>query len=448
VSRPAFTKVLAHSRLGISDDQISAIAKRFETADGQVDLGAFLDCIVPEPVAVTPPDVTETMERIRAHLAIQKMTLRPEFEKYDRKGTGELFASVARVAFHRCGISFGAGEFEVLQSVYEVSAGVIDWRRLCADLQSAGARRGVSMEDPAPTPVRSRELMQPRRMPLLTKISEACRSQGAFILADFQGLDKRKQGYVSKIDLLRELTALGNPLSREEIGRLFASYQDPASGSFDYLSFCRDVDHQASSGDTQPLETPDLVQAIRHYKAFLISRHVDAQSIFLRFDRTNTGHLPIETLQTAFGSAGIDFTKAELQALIEAFTDPTFRDRFRYRKLDDRAQKEVVTAGQIRFLLNPAYALEEQTRMRTGALTEIREKLMARRRGIGVVFIGVETDTISVAEFRERLSRAGLIPSKPQIDVLAVYYGKGDGQLDWKAFRDDCEASAIVGSRK
>jgi hypothetical protein len=115
--------------------------------------------------------------------------------------------------------------------------------------------------------------------------------------------------------------------------------------------------------------------------------------------------------------------------------------------VDAAAEKEEVTPGEIRFLLNPSFALEEQTRVRMGALTEIREKLLGRRRTIGFVFAGIEADTITIAELQERLGRAGLILSKPQIEVLSVYYRKGDGLFDWKTFRDDCEASAIVGTR-
>jgi Ca2+-binding EF-hand superfamily protein len=252
---------------------------------------------------------------------------------------------------------------------------------------------------------------------------------------------------VSETDFLRELTVLGNPLDKQEIARLFASYRDTATGGFDYLSFCRDLEAPPSAG-TVAADDPTLRQAVRHYKAFLQSRRVvHPRSIFERFDRAGTGHLPLANLQTAFVSAGIEFTREELQALKDAFTDPGFPERFWYRRLDAAAEKEEVTAGQIRFLLNPSFAVEEQTRVRMGALTEIREKLLGRRRTIGFVFAGVETDTITVAELQERLAQAGLIPSKPQIDVLAVYYAKGDGQFDWKAFRDDCEASAIVGTR-
>jgi hypothetical protein len=64
------------------------------------------------------------------------------------------------------------------------------------------------------------------------------------------------------------------------------------------------------------------------------------------------------------------------------------------------------------------------------------------------MFVGVETDTIPIAECHARLANAGLVPSKIQTDLLALAYGRGDDQFDWKAFRDDCEAVAIVGSRK
>jgi hypothetical protein len=62
-----------------------------------------------------------------------------------------------------------------------------------------------------------------------------------------------------------------------------------------------------------------------------------------------------------------------------------------------------------------------------GALTEIREKTLPRRRRIGIVLAAIETDTISHIE--------------------VVYCRKGEGRFDWKTFRDDCEGCAIVRTR-
>jgi Ca2+-binding EF-hand superfamily protein len=448
VTNYAFLRVLSQAQSVIRADQINVLARRFDAGGGAIDLPAFLACFPREQPVREVRNVSPTLERIRERLASHRTALRPRLQRCVHGGNTELCGSLVRDILQKCGILFAQGEFEALQEEYEAGIGLFDWQRLCDDVEDLGQTAPPAEEiEEQPSPRRSRALMTPRKMPLLRKLSEACLKQGVFILADFQRMDKYKRGYVSETDFLRQLTILGNPLSRQEISRLFTSYQDASTGNFDYLSFCRDLESPATASGVV-VENPDLKQAVRHYKAFLKSRRViHPRSIFERFDRAGTGHVPLANLQTAFVSAGIDFTKEELSALKSAFTDAAFPDRFWYRKLDAAAETEEVSPAEIRFLLNPSFAQEEQTRMRTGALTEIREKLLARRRTIGFVFAGLEEDTITVAELQQRLAKAGLIPSKPQIDVLAVFYGKGDGLFDWKAFREDCEASAIVGTR-
>jgi Ca2+-binding EF-hand superfamily protein len=189
-------------------------------------------------------------------------------------------------------------------------------------------------------------------------------------------------------------------------------------------------------------DSPELMGAIRHYKAHLIARRQDSRNIFARLDLANTGYVRVEHVQTAFVAAGIELAKEEFAALIEAFCDA---GRFSYRRLDERATREVISPAQITFLMNPLAAAAEQAKQITWILVEIKNKLAERKKRVRVLFLGVEAPAISTDDFTQRLDRAGLQLGKAQVDMLVeAYAGEDKDSFDWKRFVTDCEESSSV----
>jgi Ca2+-binding EF-hand superfamily protein len=440
IPRQSFVRILSQSQRVLSLDEINALAERFDRGDGQIELDTFLGIFKPSKALDDRVDVSETIQKVRSHLVSHRMLLRPQIEKYDRQGTGEILARLVLIGLQRCGIKFESGEYENLQAAYETTPGMIEWKRLCQDVDDESVLSKPTAPDEV-TSRASRPLLSPLKHRTVKKLADFAVKTGIRFRPEFLRQDRYKHGYVSEADFSRIISLVGAGLTPQEVRQVFGAYQSTSNWSFDYLSFCRDVEEEMA-GERGPIlpEHPDLIRAVRRYKAHLVSRRLDLRSIFIRFDPSNTGHVQLENLQAAFMSSGIDLTKTELAALVGAFSDPAIPERFRYRQLDKRAAKETITPGQIRFLLDPLRAAEEQTRQLTTALAEIRQKLAGRRGGLDVLFRGATGATMPRHEFSQRLERAGLIVRRPQLELIYDRYASGEaGDFDWRAFTADCE---------
>ena len=173
-------------------------------------------------------------------------------------------------------------------------------------------------------------------------------------------------------------------------------------------------------------------------------RRLDADSIFRRFDPNSTGYIPVSSLGPAFGSSWFQMTKPEMDALIAAFADKVIKDRFWYRKLDQRAAQEQIEPAEMRELLNPSFAEEERDRELGSTLCEIKEKFRMRKKNPEALFAGLDGPTVSYNEFRNRLEDAGIILRWAQEQVLLWRYN-GKFGFDWRQFCYDVEAACLIG---
>jgi Ca2+-binding EF-hand superfamily protein len=358
------------------------------------------------------------------------MLLRTEIEKYDRWRTGEVPASQMLFSLHQCGLQLGSGEYETLSATYQTSRGNIDWRRLCRDVDDEAVHREPVAGDEAPAKS-PRQLLSPLKCAAMNRLAELALRVGFNFRDEFVGQDRYKRGLVSEAQFRRVVEGLGGGRELQQVLMAYRIGQE-----FDYLSFCRDVEAADRSAEVV-VEKPELVGAIRHYRAHLIARLQDSRSIFARFDLANAGHVRLEHVQTAFLAAGIGFGKEEYAALIGAFCDA---GRFFYRRLDERAAKEGITPAQIRFLINPTAVAGAQAKQITWILVEIKNKLAERKKRVGALFLALESPEISADDFRQRLDRAELLIEKEHVDMLVeAYAGRDKKHVDWKRFVTDCE---------
>ena len=97
--------------------------------------------------------------------------------------------------------------------------------------------------------------------------------------------------------------------------------------------------------------------------------------------------------------------------------------------------------------LNPEYAMEEEIRQLHSVLTEIREKLHARRKNAYMLYSKLPP-TIPPQQFSDILLDSGIILEKPQIVALIKKYTNGDMRnFVWQSFCDDCERCTLIGGR-
>jgi Ca2+-binding EF-hand superfamily protein len=277
---------------------------------------------------------------------------------------------------------------------------------------------------------------------IVAKFAEIGKRTATDYMALFTQLDRLKRGTIPQGDLVRELTALGSATAGE-IQTLFARYQ--RNREFDYVAFCKDLPScSLATAISSVTESPALIGALRHYRAFLLSRRGDSRQIFLRFDQAGTGRVPVETVQIAFVSAGIILSPQEISVLLEVFTDKVIKGRFLYREMDARAAKEVILPDQIAGLLNPLYAIEDARLQLNGTISELREKFAGRRVRPRTLFKNVTK--ITIEDVARKIYELNIIIQKSQLDILNRAYGAdAEKGFQWDQFCDDCERSSIVG---
>lgn len=335
-----------------------------------------------------------------------------------------------------------------------------------------------------------RELKPPplETLRVVAKIADITRNREVYLRDEFSERDRLRTGAVNQDDFMRVISLISSAtkISTNEIAELFLYYSQN-SNYFDYLSFCRDIERcnrevrhnqnpeQYTSSQTQfknaqqiqesasnenqfndefnvlnddNYESPEFVQAIRKYKAFLCSKMLETDDIFKRYDQNRAGYIKSSYLASALVSSGIEMSPNEFKLIKEKYTDKIIEGRFLYRKLGARANQEKINASEIKLFLNPEYAIEEERRLLFGALSEIREKLHQRRRNPFVVFGSLQTPTISPTQFINMLLDVGIVLVPNQTNVLTKKYTNGDMKnFDWNSFCIDCEKCVLIGNR-
>lgn len=449
IRKYAFLKVLAQSGADLTSDELNALADRFEVSEGVVDSKRFIAFFEKETSAVPAIDAKLIIKRIKEHLTAHKMSLRKLIEKIDRTDSGEIISSQLLICLQNSGIQFRSGEFEVFQREYETSPGVIAWRRVCNDVDNDEFyTRTVAPAPQKEETKRVRPVIQPptgTTAAAVAKMAEAVRKASVDIHEDFRVLDRRGQGYVSYSDFMREMISITNAFPVNDLKEVFQHYAN-GGVNFDYVSFTRDI-KAAPVPAVSETASSEARKALRRYRAYIISRRLEAADIFRRFDPKATGFIGKEYVPTALRAMEIKLTDKEIAVLIEAFTDKVFPERISYRALDQAASQEKMDVAEIRILLNPQHAEEERVREIGATLCEIKQKLKSRHRTFAMIFSGVATATIPVREFFDRLLDYGIILKGVQKEALISKYADEAGaMLNWKQLVQESESSVLIGS--
>lgn len=455
VSQYTFGKILLANQSNVSIDDINALSQYYDAGNNLVSYKAFAANFARVKAAPPKADVSNTLTNIRQHLSSHQLKLRPMCLKFDRENVGTIPASQFIVALQSCGILLSSEELDALTQVYATSVpGEINYFRVCMEVEDPTIRpRQQQSEENAIQPPRQqgrpREYLPPAPQHVIKVVAlivDCARNLELDLMNEFQYRDRKKQGRISESDYIRLMTSLGHNFHEDELYIVYNYYSSQKSLDFDFLSFMNDV---ANLKPQEIRETPELVMLLRRYRAFSLSRMVDSQDIFRRFDPSRTGYILREHLMTALGSSGFHITKEEADILAEAYCDEVMPGKFVYRKMDERASQEKVNPNEIRMILNPKFATELTDNLIESALIEIREKLRNRRRNSYSVFGSLQEATISPRKFEDMLNDAGVILLKQQTDILVKKYTNGDMfNFDWRSFCQDCEGSSLIGGRE
>jgi Ca2+-binding EF-hand superfamily protein len=442
IGRYPFVRALAQNQDEVKGEDLNILAHRFDAGNGQVNVRAFIE-LFEKPPPENRIDASPTIEYIRSELALRKLQLRSALMRLVRGDSDEVPPSVLLVAIQRCGIAISSDRLATLQAAYPGTRGSVNWRKLCLDTDSDFP--AVSPEpEPAPAPSSPRRLLPPVSITAMPKLAEYVRELRLDLRTDFTCADRYKTGYVSLADCAQVLSFCVAKFSQVEIDQLCRTYENASTREFDYLSFCRDLDDELARPPPVPTPTPWLVLALKHYRAFVLSRRIDCRTIFQRFDPSNTGHAPSDTVKRAWAASGLHFNESETAALMEAF-DEKRNARFQYRRMDEQAAKYTVVPELIPFLLNPEFGIEEMATQRGATLVAIRAKLAWKRMRVRQLF-PEGTRTVSFAEFAERIRRVNIGLEHLQLEALQEGYAPGGGPFEWEQFCADCEGIRLVGS--
>lgn len=546
-SRYKFLKTLSISQKQLTADELNAIADRYDIGNSVIDLNSFLsnfevkgrirNTSMNDSFSATKEqiDVEKVLAGIKNHLSIRRLCLRRQCELFDRLRTGKIPNVQLLASLQRCGIQIDDSEYEAIINRFEVEKGIIDYIQICdivdnPDVYSTqlqqmrkqqemdqrrstirnaqndsettdylqNRKMGMSsglfgLSDSRPNQRVRRELKPPplQTLRIVAKIADITRNREVYLRDEFSERDRTRHGTVNQDDFMHVISLImsATKLTTNEIAEVFLYYSQN-SNSFDYLSFCRDIEkcnkevRQNQNPEQQPTlqsrqqqnqdlqqnptindenefdsdysilnddenESPQFVQTIRKYKAFLASKMIQNDDIFKNYDQSRAGYIKTAYLASALVTSGVEMLPNELQLLKDKFSDKIIEGRFLYRKLGARANQEKIKASDIRLLLNPEYAIEEQRRRLFGALSEIREKLHQRRKNAFVVFGSLPTPTISPTQFHIMLLDVGIVLIPNQIEALTKKYTNGDMKnLDWHSFCIDCEKCVLIGNRE
>ena len=482
----------------LSGDELNSIADRFDIGNGEIDLQSFLQFFNFNRnnagfnmnstyvsgyggnyggQRIPSVNVDAVLEYVKKSLSARRVCLQKQCELYDHRRSGTIATAQLMAAFQTCAIQFAGGEFEAICNRFSVDEGIIDYislsnvvddkslynpvhynRHYLDELNNSGPFQKLPLEDKPPR--QALKQAPPNVMKAVAKIAIITRNLEIFLRDEFSSRDRTKRGYVTHDDFTKVIGMCNFKFSQFEIAEILNYYMDH-EGKFDYLSFCQDVercnaDNYARGryvGDGESVlgnlseETPEFKAAILKYRALLASKMITTDDIFRKADPNGTGHIPVENLASTLNFSNIGMSKNEMDQLIKYFSDPIIEGRFLYRKLDARAMKEKVNISEIRELLNPEYAMEEEIRQLHSVLTEIREKLHARRKNAYMLYSKLPP-TIPPQQFSDILLDSGIILEKPQIVALIKKYTNGDMRnFVWQSFCDDCERCTLIGGR-
>ena len=138
--------------------------------------------------------------------------------------------------------------------------------------------------------------------------------------------------------------------------------------------------------------------------------------------------------------------RTELEDLCSTFRDTRNRELFNYILFACAFKEEYIESDGARVELSGAPISAELNRDALTTCLQIREKLRSRRRRIDQVFYGVQTETISQAEFQRRLEDANVVLRAGQLTALFRKYRVGlTDAIKWRDFCSDVERSKTIG---
>jgi len=168
--------------------------------------------------------------------------------------------------------------------------------------------------------------------------------------------------------------------------------------------------------------------------------------VFRPYDIGNNGTLAAFKLHAAFNNVNFPMMRQEAEQLVACFRDARRQEQCNYFGLLKVLDKEDVSSEEVRATLSGApLSAGDETTAQT-ACGQIREKLMARHRGILTAFAGATQAGVSAAEFRPRLDKVDLVLPASQIQVLIRKYRINlTDQVDWQTFCTDVNRTKTVG---
>jgi Ca2+-binding EF-hand superfamily protein len=388
----------------------------------------------------------DVIARLSEHLRTTHQRLSESAGRFDREQSGDISPAQLSSSLQFLHFSINTHEVGALCAAFPGASGGVRWRDLSARVDTPVAR---AVDGPA-APSRPGLIPAPITS-LLHRIA------GVLAEPEFRSRDPRRAGLIPQPEFAGVLSRLPVPLTGGEVRQLSGYYRVTGTSDVNYLALLRDARdipepppvHEYSE-PPPPASPPRQVSetaraAIRRFKQFATQRRLSPAELFAPYDAGRTGFVRDIRVLGIFKNVDFPITRAEVDALVGAFSDLRREEYFAYAAFIAAVDREDIASPAVRAEMATIPAMPAVDYVANDACATIREKLAARNKRIASAFIGAAPGLMAADEFKRRIVGIGLILRPGEVQALLRKYQRREDNIAWDEFCADVEASRTIG---
>lgn len=449
ISKYAFFRVIHSTKIPIPPSELEIVANKFELNGNDIDFKKFVAAVTLNPEIKPLADVLQTFDKVKSHLSINNLSLKPMMLKYDRHNSGQISTIQFLFALQQSGIQIDSYELQEIEHTYPGNQkDYINWKPIVDIVDPVQPIQPKVQEELIQVNQKTEakiEIEEPPAHIMITieKIADMTRQWQMNLIDDFRARDRLKHGTVIRSQFFAVMSPFCARFSERDLNSLYQHFSK--NGDFEYISFDKYLNNNKQSNSiTKANESNEFKYAIRRCKAMVMNKMTTIEDLFMPFDHQRNGAVDINIVITVFARASIKLETAEINQLISVFTDELNPERFKYRLLGRRIQQENMSKEEASKLVNPVIAQEEMLRELKSTQTEIKGKLNARRKNIFSLFTQVSSE-LSQDQFFNVLSNSGIVLLPKQIKAICQFYTiPYKNSIDWRSFCNDVDKSKLI----
>lgn len=454
-----FFRALTLYNFRLTQGEMSALQKEFGEGDESMNYKKFLSAVHPQYNEQASSNIDPIVERLKDYLHQRFIQIRPVLERYDLGQTGKINLSDFLAALRSISFDVTPREQVVLKNKYGLTReGTIDINDLSTRVDPAALTtkpQVVSQEAPfsrqqSITKSHTRPEPSASVIDALARVYDLSEQYNLDFMYEFRKYDPLRRGFVTLTRFRNTMLTLPTPLSHSQLDLLLSTYKDDDNTNFNYSNFNTDLQKygkttfQNRSATVKP-GLSDLTKSILiKVRAYVDQNRLLLSEIFDQYSPNRSGHLAKARVGPILNNNGIYLTNAEVQNLLQNFSDTRNPEIFNYRRFCDSIEQMQVMETDLATMKVDSHT-STMDREVASLVNAIRERLQARRRKLRDVFAGCSPNGISMRDFRSKLDELGLVFREADIQKLIRNYKCNmQSDVDWQRFCDDVETSKTL----